>query len=203
MKGWYGTDKPLVLAFTGPTGVGKTEMAHVVAESILAKRTRVGRRGRTEPKGLLVFRGEDFAVQGGPNLMARYHNRIRTQLAELLRTCDNRAVVVFDEVQKIVPGTLDVLLEAMSERPRLTVFSEYGAGASAEFGGSGGGKKSNRGNGGEIEVFDTSKVIFILISDIGKDAMFELIPIMMAAKTHHRMKLRQKYAPCCRHNGTA
>lgn len=180
IKGWYGTDKPLVLAFTGPTGVGKTEMAHVLAEAVLAKRTRVGRRGRTEPKGLLVFRGEDFAVNGGPRLLARYHTQIKTQLAELLRICDNRAVVVFDEVQKIVPGTLEVLLEAMSERPRLTVFSGYGGrngggrGGNAGDGMNGAGGGSG-GGGGKTEVFDTSKVIFVLISDIGKDEMFELI----------------------------
>ena len=183
IKGWYGTDKPLVLAFTGPTGVGKTEMAHVVAEALLAKRKRVGRRGRTEPKGLLIFRGEDFAVDGSPDLLTSYHNRIKTQLAELLRTCDNRAVVVFDEAQKIAPGTLDVLLEAMSERPRLTVFSGYSGGNGVGQGGNGrhgadGGRYSSMGSsrdGGKTEVFDTSKIVFILISDIGKEEMFELI----------------------------
>ena len=42
--------------------------------------------------------------------------------------------------------------------------------------GGGGGRGGNGGGGGgKTEVFDTSKVIFVLISDIGKDEMFELI----------------------------
>lgn len=51
--------RPLVLAFTGPTGVGKTETAHVIARAILPKTELVGSGKR--PRGLLVFRGEDFA----------------------------------------------------------------------------------------------------------------------------------------------
>jgi DNA polymerase III delta prime subunit len=53
------TPRPLVLAFTGPTGVGKTETAHVIARAMLPKTELVGVGRR--PRGLLVLRGEDFA----------------------------------------------------------------------------------------------------------------------------------------------
>ena len=152
IKGWYSTNKPLVLAFTGPTGVGKTETATLVAEAVLKKKVRMSRRGRMIPKGLLVFQGADFADASVSR--HEYHGRIASQLANVLRKCGNHAVVIFDEVQKVTRGTLDVLLEAMSEQPRLTYYNY----------------KTR-----ETEVFDTSKVIFVLITDVGGQKMFELI----------------------------
>jgi hypothetical protein len=152
IKGWYSTDKPLVLAFTGPTGVGKTETAVLLAEAILKKKVRMSRRGRMIPKGLLVFQGADFADSSISR--SEYHIRITSQLANMLRKCGNHAVVIFDEVQKVTSGVLDVLLESMSEHPRLTYYNY----------------KTK-----ETEIFDTSKVIFILISDVGGTRMFELV----------------------------
>lgn len=60
-----GRVEPLVLAFTGSTGVGKTETAYRFASSILSKETRVGSSKRFLPKGLLTFRGEDYSVSIG------------------------------------------------------------------------------------------------------------------------------------------
>ena len=152
IQGWYSTNKPLVLAFTGPTGVGKTETATLVAEALLKKKIRMSRRGRMISKGLLVFQGADFADDTVPR--KDYHARITSQFAKVLRKCGNHAVVIFDEVQKVAAGTLDVLMEAMSEHPRLTYYNS----------------KTQ-----ETETFDTSKVVFILITDVGGDRMFELI----------------------------
>ena len=50
--------KPLVMAFTGPTGVGKTETGNTIAEAYFTKREGVGKGTVKRPKGLIVFRGE-------------------------------------------------------------------------------------------------------------------------------------------------
>ena len=44
-----GINEPLVIAFTGPTGVGKSETAFRFAESVLLKRTRLGNSKRYKP----------------------------------------------------------------------------------------------------------------------------------------------------------
>lgn len=151
ITGWYSTDKPLVLSFTGPTGVGKTETATLVAEAILKKKVRMKGGKRLQPKGKLVFNGADFADS---SLIQQYHEIITSQFVDVLKICGNQAVVIFDEVQKIAPKTLDVLLSAMSEHPSFTHYDFVTH---------------------KARVFDTSKVIFILISDVGADRMFELI----------------------------
>jgi len=142
-----GSKTPLVLAITGPTGVGKTETAHVLGEALLARRSARGGGGGGAPQGLLVFRGEDFSDAAAMPI-SRYHTEIKSRLVAHLRHCGGNAVVLFDEVQKVVPGTLDVLMEAMTEHPQLTFFS----------------------NGKAVTV-DCSKVIFLLVSDIGWERM--------------------------------
>ena len=66
ISGWEferqaGSSQPLVLALTGPTGVGKSETAFRIAEGALAKRRRVGKTAKYLPSGLLTLRGEDYA----------------------------------------------------------------------------------------------------------------------------------------------
>ncbi|CAM9939407.1 unnamed protein product, partial [Phaeothamnion confervicola] len=72
-----GKPEPLVVAITGPTGVGKTETAWVLAESILAR--RVPHRGGSAevPRGFLIFRGEDFAAD--ETLLATYKAQIKVR----------------------------------------------------------------------------------------------------------------------------
>jgi len=142
------SQQPLVIAITGPTGVGKTETAHVLAEALLQKREKVSETGdRTRPAGLIIFRGEDFSdAEGAP--LAQYHTEIKSRLVNHLRHCAGNAVVLFDEVQKIIPGTLDVIMEAMTEHPTLTYFAD-----------------------GKTVAMDCSKVVFILVSDIGWEKM--------------------------------
>lgn len=55
-----GQSEPLVLALTGPTGVGKSETSFRLAEGALAKRSKVGRSLKYRPNGLLTLRGEDY-----------------------------------------------------------------------------------------------------------------------------------------------
>lgn len=57
-----GKAEPLVMAFTGPTGCGKSESAFRFAEAVLTKRTRLGSTRRYTPNGLLTIRGEDFSL---------------------------------------------------------------------------------------------------------------------------------------------
>jgi len=142
-----GSRAPLILAITGPTGVGKTETAHVLGEALLKKRLKLEGSPHTHPSGLLIFRGEDFA-DASEMPLSRYHTEIKTRLVNHLRHCNGNAVVLFDEVQKVIPGTLDVLMEAMTEHPTLTFFSN-----------------------GKSTTVDCSKVIFILVSDIGWERM--------------------------------
>lgn len=56
-----GKAEPLVMAFTGPTGCGKSQSAFHFAEAVLTKRTRLGNTRRFTPKGLLTIRGEEFS----------------------------------------------------------------------------------------------------------------------------------------------
>eukprot|EP00937_MAST-01D_sp_MAST-1D-sp2_P003091 g3091.t1 len=163
---------PLVLALTGPTGAGKTESGNLLAEALFERHDRVG--GRLQSQGLLLFRGEDFK-DNVTRPLTRYHDEIKARLAAHLRRCSSRAVVVFDEVQKVIPGTLDVLMEAMSDRPVLTHF----------------------GRNGVQEKYDCSNVIFVLISDIGVDSIVRLLLEGGAARAdvpQHRLRAAVKAA---------
>lgn len=77
ISGWEfqrqsGYGEPLVLALTGPTGVGKSETAFRIAEGALMKRRRVGKSLKYLPNGLLTLRGEDY---------------VRGDLAEVRASC--------------------------------------------------------------------------------------------------------------------
>ena len=163
---------PLVLALTGPTGAGKTETSNLLAEALFMRKEAVG--GRTQSQGLLLFRGEDFKDSVHKPL-TEYHRRIKSEMAAHLKRCSGRAVVVFDEVQKVIPGTLDVLLEAMSDRPVLTHATVDGV----------------------QEKHDCSQVIFVLVSDIGVDSMRKLMVASSAGRNgveQHKLRAAVKKA---------
>ncbi|ETW06226.1 hypothetical protein, variant 3 [Aphanomyces invadans] len=142
---------PLVLAITGPTGTGKTETSHLLAEALFKWTKRLDHSDKVTPSGLLVFRGEDFS-DNYTNPVTQYQEQIKSRLTEHLYRCSGKALVVFDEVQKVIPHTLDVLTTAMSSNAHLMYYR----------------------NGGERRV-DTSNVIFVLISDIGVAKMEQLL----------------------------
>ena len=156
---------PLVLALTGPTGAGKTETSNLIAEALFVRKEVLG--GRSQSQGLLLFRGEDFTDTVHKPLQ-EYHRRIKSELAAHLKKCSGRAVVVFDEVQKVIPGTLDVLDEAMSDRPVLTHATA----------------------GGVQEKYDCSQVIFILVSDIGVSSIMEVMDGAAARAAVEQSRLR-------------
>ena len=112
------TGKPLVLAFTGPTGTGKTETSNLIAEALLQNREEIINSPRRAPVGLLKFNGGDFN-DASPEKLSVYHDIIRSRLVQHLQECDGKAVVLFDEVQKVIPGTLDVMKSVLSDRPQL------------------------------------------------------------------------------------
>lgn len=139
----FSTKSPIVLAITGSTGTGKTETANLLAKAIFEYS-----KAREPPSGLLVFRGEDFS-DNYTNPISEYHEQIKSRLVQHLTKCSGNAIVVFDEVQKVIPDTLTVMMEAMSKsNPRLTYYKN-----------------------GIVKQMDTSNVVFVLISDIGSEKM--------------------------------
>ncbi|CAK4110412.1 unnamed protein product [Aphanomyces euteiches] len=142
---------PLVLAITGPTGTGKTETSNLLAEGLFKRRKRLEHSEKEIASGLIVFRGEDFS-DNFTNPVTEYQEQIKTRLAEHLSWCSGKAIVVFDEVQKVIPHTLDVLTSAMSKNAQITYYKN-----------------------GVARKVDCSNVIFVLISDIGVAAIEKLL----------------------------
>ncbi|CAH0483016.1 unnamed protein product [Peronospora belbahrii] len=142
---------PLVLAITGPTGTGKTEMSNLIAEALFKRKKKLPRSEKWVPSGLLIFRGEDFS-DNFTNPITEYHTQIKNRLAEHLYYCSGNAVVVIDEVQKVIPHTLDVLMEAVSESSQLSYYKH-----------------------GVTQNIDTANVIFVLVSDIGVSEMEQVM----------------------------
>jgi hypothetical protein len=139
--------KPLVLAFTGPTGVGKTETALSIGDALFRKRDRL-QSGRNVPRGLLVLRGEDYSEQ---DRVAAYKRDIRDRIIDHIDSCSGNALVVFDEVQKVAAGVLDSMSGVMDT-----------------------GMLSRNVNG-IVQTVRAASAVFILISDIGSESMIETL----------------------------
>ncbi|KAF4322395.1 hypothetical protein BBO99_00002954 [Phytophthora kernoviae] len=142
---------PLVLAITGPTGTGKTEMSNLLAEALFKRKKKLPNSEKRVPSGLLIFRGEDFS-DNFTNPITEYHTQIKTRLAEHLHQCSGKAIIVMDEVQKVVPHTLDVLMEAVSSSARFSYYKH-----------------------GVTKSIDTSNAIFVMVSDIGVPDMEQVM----------------------------
>ena len=151
-----GKSDPLVLALTGSTGIGKSETAFRLAESIFLKSSRVGQSRRFIPNGLLILRGEDYSnmSEAGAKGLGEIHERVKARIAGHLHQCEEKAVIVFDEIQKVMPGTLDVLMPALEEKGTISYTDA-----------------STR----KTATYSTSQVIFVFISDIGAERMTRLL----------------------------
>ena len=183
-----GSNHPLVLSFTGPTGVGKTETAYRIAESILAKKTRQTSGTRYQLCGLLTLRGEDYSnttsttsVQPNHERKKKWsdgkaaavkmdmlegeeqemHRRIKAKLASHLEKCKETGIIIFDEIQKAAPKVLEVLIPALSERGSISVDPWT--------------RDKSSDDKQEYKQYSTSNCIFIFISDIGSEKMIDLL----------------------------
>jgi ATP-dependent Clp protease ATP-binding subunit ClpA len=116
--------EPLVLIFTGDTGVGKTETSYRFGNGLLSRKVQRAHTRAYDGHGFLNLRGEQFSAdsQAGRIGVHEVQRRISLALVELLEMCHGRGVVVFDEVQKVVPGALDVFLPMIEKRGALSVF---------------------------------------------------------------------------------
>ena len=169
-----GQSRPLVMAITGSTGVGKSETSYQLADALLARKARVGNTRRYIPEGLLVLRGEDYSPESSITLQEAHQN-IRANLVAHLKKCGNRGIIVFDEVQKVMPGTLDVLMPAFEERGAIV---EYNNSDSSTGGILGSVSEALVGKGGSDEGavrHSTAECIFLFISDIGSARMIKLL----------------------------
>lgn len=104
-----GEAHPLVLAFTGSTGVGKTATATALAAALLGAALPAGRDAapalRDRP-GLLQLSGSDYG-EGTAASVPALRRRLRNALAQLLYECHGVGVVVLDEAQKMSPAVLE------------------------------------------------------------------------------------------------
>ncbi|MBL8722257.1 MAG: ATP-dependent Clp protease ATP-binding subunit [Myxococcales bacterium] len=96
-------ERPLgVLLFSGPTGVGKTELAKQIARVAFGDASR-----------LLRFDMSEFALRGSAQRLLEAGEGA-TSLVESVRR-QPLSVVLFDEIEKAHPEVLDVLLAAFGE----------------------------------------------------------------------------------------
>ncbi|RHY68863.1 hypothetical protein DYB30_002922 [Aphanomyces astaci] len=139
------------LGYKSGFGEQCTFSSNLLAEALFKWTKRLDHSDKDSPSGLLVFRGEDFS-DNYTNPVSQYQEQIKSRLAEHLFRCSGKALVVFDEVQKVIPHTLDVLTSAMSSNAHLTYH-----------------------RGGVERRIDTADVVFLLISDIGVAKMEQLL----------------------------
>merc|ERR1740115_34119 len=86
-----------------------------------------------------------------------------------LDSCSGNAVIVFDEVQKVAAGTLDAMLGVM-DTGMIT-----------------------RATGGLVHTARAENAVFILISDIGAEAMIETLMRRHADATQARQLVPQQH----------
>jgi ATP-dependent Clp protease ATP-binding subunit ClpA len=118
MTGLARPGKPIAsLLFTGPTGVGKTEAARLLAEAVFTDRGRMARFDMSEfadPAAVLRLAGD--AAGRGEGLLAGAVRR------------EPFSVLLLDEIEKAHPSVFDLLLQVLGEgrltdgRGRLTDF---------------------------------------------------------------------------------
>lgn len=151
MRRKSGQPEPLVLAFTGPSGVGKSESAYRMSQALFTQEVD------DKPCGLLVLRGEDYSDNAEivqQNGISEARKQIRDQICEHLDITGGEAMIIFDEVQKVSPGVLEVFLPALDKHGFLTrSYIDSRTGISHTY------------------HCSTSHAIFVFISDIGNEEL--------------------------------
>ena len=150
---------PLVLAISGPTGVGKSESAYVIAKSFLKKQFRYGYRYM--PLGAHIFNGKDFTSTQSADI-ERNADRLAFEVGSRIDGCGGTSVIIFDEVQKFAPGTLNRILPALKERGVLTYETNrpwYSSSSSLPL----------------TKTVSTQNCIFIFVTDVGKSELVRVL----------------------------
>jgi hypothetical protein len=94
-------------------GVGKTESAFKLSEALFADKRIVDTVYDQQklPCGLLALRGEDYSVssEAASEGTHEVHRLLKARIVDHLIETDGNAMILFDEVQKVMPGVLEVL----------------------------------------------------------------------------------------------
>mmetsp|Transcript_47727 Transcript_47727/g.119254 ORF Transcript_47727/g.119254 Transcript_47727/m.119254 type:complete len:445 (+) Transcript_47727:24-1358(+) len=106
-----GKPRPLFMHFSGPTGVGKTHTADIVARSVLARPlTDQGEhRPDRELCGKMSVQMRSF-VSDAPADVEANARELRAKVAEQLYHCP-RSVLIFDEIQSVPEDLVDVVID--------------------------------------------------------------------------------------------
>ena len=130
-----------------------------MAQALLARKEKLGTTSAYNGIGLLNLRGEMYSSdsEAGKRGVQEVHKRLSSALVEHLVKCDGFGIVVFEEVQKVIEGGLNVLLPALDKRGALTVFDE-----SAPI-------------GKQHKSYTTENLIFLFTTDLGGPIIRKLI----------------------------
>lgn len=148
----------MVLAIFGPSGVGKSESAFRISQALFNK---VGEDLNAVPKPSLVLRGEDYSevaevvVQHG---IAEARRQMRNQIIQHLQHTHGDAIIIFDEVQKVMPGILEVFLPALDANGFFSQVTYHPVTKEPV-----------------TKYYLTKNVVFLFISDIGHDMLTKAV----------------------------
>lgn len=148
----------MVLAIFGPSGVGKSESAFRISQALFNK---VGEDLNAVPKPSLVLRGEDYSevaevvVQHG---IAEARRQMRNQIIQHLQHTHGDAIIIFDEVQKVMPGILEVFLPALDANGFFSQVTYHPVTKEPV-----------------TKYYSTKNVVFLFISDIGHDMLTKAV----------------------------
>lgn len=115
----------------------------------------------TVPKPSLVLRGEDYSevaevvVQHG---IAEARRQMRNQIIHHLQQTHGEAMIIFDEVQKVMPGILEVFLPALDANGFFSQVSYHPVTKEPV-----------------TKYYPTKNVVFLFISDIGHDMLTKAV----------------------------
>lgn len=113
------------------------------------------------PKPSLVLRGEDYSevaevvVQHG---IAEARRQMRNQIIQHLQHTHGDAIIIFDEVQKVMPGILEVFLPALDANGFFSQVTHHPVTKEPV-----------------TKYYSTKNVVFLFISDIGHDMLTKAV----------------------------